>query len=486
LPHRIPAPRKLRTRLTIAFVLVAAVSAGALAGGSFLLVRSARLRDSQTRAEEQLERTLATLHDRLPAIPTTTRVQSVLKPFNTPSSEIVALVDGQRVAAISVQPNQVPRELLGLVRQGNLAFQRVTLAGLPYLVMGAPVEGHPTTLLFLFVSEQAIFGDLSSLGIILLVGWGAVVVLSGLVGSMLARRTLAPVARASDAARSLAEGLLETRLPVDANDEFGAWASSFNEMAQALETKIAALQAAHARERRFTSDVSHELRTPVTALVNEASLLRDHLDRIPDEARRPAELLVRDVARLRRLVEELMEISRLDSGDGALRLEPVDLRVLVEGVIQTRGWTGRIELSLDPMVVATDRRRLERILANLIANAIEHGGRGVTVAARRDGGVTVEVSDRGPGIRREDQPHLFDRFYKADPSRSSGGSGLGLAIALENARLLGGDIDVLSEPGAGSTFTLRLPVTRWLPTGKERVSSGTDDEAITEVRGGEP
>ena len=136
------------------------------------------------------------------------------------------------------------------------------------------------------------------------------VVLAGAAGALAARRVLRPVGQASAAAHALAEGLLDTRLPVETDDEFGAWAASFNEMADALEEKIRALSEAQARERRFTADVAHELRTPVTALVGEASLLREQLERMPVEAKRPAQLMVDDVSRLRRLVEELMEISR--------------------------------------------------------------------------------------------------------------------------------------------------------------------------------
>ena len=144
-------------------------------------------------------------------------------------------------------------------------------------------------------------------------------------------------AQASEAARSLAEGLLETRLPVEGRDEFGSWAQSFNEMAAALETKIADLSAAQARERRFTADVAHELRTPLTALVGEASLLAEHLDRMPGDSRRPAELLIADVGRLRRLVEDLMEISRFDAGAEGVHSEPVALRSLVDGHDRQRG-----------------------------------------------------------------------------------------------------------------------------------------------------
>jgi two-component system sensor histidine kinase MtrB len=226
-------------------------------------------------------------------------------------------------------------------------------------------------------------------------------------------------------------------------------------MAAALEAKIAALSAAQARERRFTSDVAHELRTPLAALVGEASLLAEHLDRMPPESRRPAELLIADVGRLRRLVEELMEISRFDQGAESVQAHEVDVAALVAATVRNRGWDGRVSVEGNGRSLTTDPRRLERIVANLVDNAFEHGGSAVTVRITSDG---IEVADDGPGIAPEHLPHLFERFYKADASRSGSGTGLGLAIAQENARLLGGEIQVQSELGAGSRFTLRLPV----------------------------
>ena len=303
--------------------------------------------------------------------------------------------------------------------------------------------------------------------------------LAGFVGAALARRTLRPVARASTAAHSLAEGLLETRLPVTGRDEFGAWAQAFNEMASALEAKISALSAAQARERRFTADVAHELRTPLTALVGEASLLADHVDSMPTAARRPAELLIADIARLRRLVEDLMEISRFDAGRESVQTETVDLASLAAGAIRARGWEGQVRLDADDVVLQSDPRRLERIVANLVGNALDHGGHGVAVRVGQDGvGAFVEVVDRGPGIAPEHLVHLFARFYQSDASRSGRGTGLGLAIALENARLLGGEIEVWSELGEGSRFTLRLPtpeaVTQTLRSGDGRVSAAEE------------
>ncbi len=207
---------------------------------------------------------------------------------------------------------------------------------------------------------------------------------------------------------------------------------------------------------------------------------------MPPGTRRPAELLVADVARLRRLVEDLMEISRFDAGQETVVAEPVDLGALTGAVVRSRGWSGRVAIEADEVVVRSDRRRLERIVSNLVGNAVEHGGREVSVRVGEDGtGPFVEVADRGPGIPPEHLQHLFDRFYKVDPARAGRGSGLGLAIAMENARLLGGDIDVWSEVGVGTRFTLRLTVTGPLHGGDGPVSSEVDDEATEERKGGE-
>jgi signal transduction histidine kinase len=352
------------------------------------------------------------------------------------------------------------------------------VAGTHYLVVGGPV-GRDTQLYFFF-SEENLWHELAQLRNVLLVGVGILVLVAGFVGAVLSRSTLRPVARASTAARSLAEGLLETRLPVTGRDEFGAWAEAFNEMAAALEAKIADLSAAQARERRFTADVAHELRTPLTALVGEASLLADHLDSMPSASRRPAELLIADVGRLRRLVEDLMEISRFDAGRESVQDENVDLASLTAAALRARGWEGRVRLDAEEVVIRSDPRRLERIVANLVGNALDHGGHGVAVRVGRDAtGVFVEVVDRGAGIPPEHLSHLFERFYKADAARSGRGTGLGLAIAHENARLLGGELEVWSELGEGSRFTLRLPpsasVTEPLRTGDGTVSAADDD-----------
>jgi signal transduction histidine kinase len=443
-----------RRRLTITFALAVGLSAAALGTGSYFVVRHNLLADSVDSSITQTRRNL----DVARALNTSATADLVKAYQSRGDFETVAIRHDQVfLSSGQVGLHDVPQGLSAIVGRGQLGYERTNVAGTHYLVTGAPAPNDRQ--LYFFFSEEGLRHELAQLRNILLGGVGILVLLAALAGILLARGTLRPVARASAAAHSLAEGLLETRLPVEGQDEFGAWAQAFNEMAAALEAKIAALSAAQARERRFTSDVAHELRTPLTALVGEASLLGEHLDRMPPESRRPAELLIADVGRLRRLVEELMEISRFDQGAESVHSEDVDLVALVAGTVRARGWEGQVRLDGGELELSSDPRRLERIVANLIGNALEHGASGVSVRlARDDGRAVVEVADDGPGIAPEHLPHLFERFYKADAARSGGGTGLGLAIAQENARLLGGEIRVHSELGAGSRFTLQLPV----------------------------
>jgi two-component system sensor histidine kinase MtrB len=438
----------LRRRLTLVLALAVGLSGIALGAGSYFLVRHNLLSDSVDSSIVQTRRNLAVA----PAYRDTGKLVDAYK--SRGDFLTVATRGGDTfLSSASVSLRSVPAGLRDVVGRGELGYQRTTVAGDRFLVTGAPAANG--TKLYFFFPENGLRHELSVLRNVLFGGVGILVLLAALAGVVLARSTLRPVARANTAAQSLAEGLLETRLPVEGRDEFGVWAQSFNEMAAALEAKIGELQAAQAREQRFTADVAHELRTPLTALLGEASLLADHLERMPPEARRPAELLIADVGRLRKLVEDLMEISRFDAGAESVHAEEVDVAALVGATVRARGWDDRVRLEGDGLRVTSDPRRLERIVANLVGNALEHGGSSVSV---RIGEHEIEVADDGPGIPSEHLPHVFERFYKADASRSGSGTGLGLAIARENAILLGGELEVVSEPGEGTRFTLQLPV----------------------------
>jgi two-component system sensor histidine kinase MtrB len=458
--------------LTVAFVVVAGVAAAVLAVGSYFMVRTARLDDSLQRAAVDTRYQLVLSQQFLPL--DDERSAGLLSSFERSGRHVLLVTASGTTASNPAFDSEPGSALRAAVAAGQLAFERSD-SGPHLLIVGGRIPGSTAELYAVHV-EDRIFGDLVQLRTALLAGWTLVIAFAALVGHVLARRTLEPVGRASQAARAVAEGLLATRLPVKGRDEFGAWAVSFNEMAAALETQIAALSAAQARERRFTADVAHELRTPVAALVAAASLLREHLDQLPGDAGRLAQLLVTDVVRLRRLVDELMELSRLDAGQEDVVLRPVELIGLIHAIIDARGWTDTVSVRGAPVTVHTDPRRLERVLANMVTNAVEHGRTGVRVdVAAEAGSVTVDVSDWGPGIAAEHLAHLFDRFYVAEPSRAGSGSGLGLAIAWENARLLGIDLAVRTQVGVGTQFRAVLPAAAEPP------DDATDDQSTVNL-----
>ena len=441
-------------------MLVAAASAGTLAVVSYALVREARLDALLSVGQAETMEDLRLANGITPGPGTLDPNRFVYSYQLLHGTPTVLTFPGHRAVASDPLINPpVSPTLRRVVDSGQVGYLMTKVGGEPYLEVGGQVP-RSTARLYVFFTAAQVDQELTQVRTALMAGWLGVVLLAALIGRALAKRALDPVARASRAARLIADGRLDTRLPAGARDEFGAWAAAFNEMADALQGKIAALSAARARERQFTSDVAHELRTPLTALVAEASVLAEMSAAMPAEARRPSELLVSDVRRLRVLVEELMELSRLDAGTEQVQALEVGLLGSVRSIVRLRGWDEQVELAGSEVVLSVDPRRLERIVANLVGNAIEHSGRAVRITVgRADSAAYVEVSDAGPGIEPDRLPRVFDRFYKADPARSGGGSGLGLAIALENATLLGGGITVRSDVSTGSAFRLTLPLT---------------------------
>ena len=325
---------------------------------------------------------------------------------------------------------------------------------------GSPAPGPA----FYFIHDvTAIDEALGQFRLALTVGTIALIVVALLVAQAVARGVLAPVEAASRAAERIEHGDLSARVPVTSDDEFGTWAERFNRMAEALAETIGRLETAEAQNRRFVADVAHELRTPLAALVAEASILRENLDWLPEGSRRAGELLVSDVGRLRSLVDDLMEVSRFDAHAEQIAVEPVDLGRLVRAITTSHLPEAALALPEAPFIVETDPRRFDRILSNLLDNAHEHApGAPVVVALSTDiaaGEIVVAVTDRGPGVPPDRLARIFERFYKADPSRHGGSSGLGLAIAAEHAALLGGYLTASNLVEGGLRMELRLPVT---------------------------
>ena len=298
-------------------------------------------------------------------------------------------------------------------------------------------------------------------------GLALVGLLVGIV-SLVTRWVVVPIREAAEAAERLSDGQLDQRMPVRGTDDLAALARSFNNMAASLQEKLHELQELSKVQRQFVSDVSHELRTPLTTIRIAADVLFAGRENLPPTAARSAELLEGQLERFESLLADLLEISRYDANAATLDAESADVCDLVrraaadaEQLAARRGTRIDFQLPPEPCVAEVDRRRVERILRNLLDNAVEHGeGRDVvvTVAGDRDA-VAIAVRDHGVGFGPAEQQMVFDRFWRADPARArtTGGTGLGLAIALEDARLHNGWLQAWGEHGKGSVFRLTLP-----------------------------
>ena len=296
-----------------------------------------------------------------------------------------------------------------------------------------------------------------------------VVLLLGAISWLVVRQVVTPVRMAAEISERLADGRLEERMKVSGTDDIARLAESFNRMGSALQTQIRQLEELSRVQRRFVSDVSHELRTPLTTVRMAADLLYESREDFGDPAaERSAELLQNQLDRFESLLADLLEISRFDAGAAILDAEPADMRDVVSRVIEaaeplarTKG-SAVVVCGADAAVVAeVDPRRIERILRNLVVNALEHGeGRDIEVRlAAGDGAVAVAVRDHGIGLKPGEASRVFNRFWRADPARArtTGGTGLGLSIALEDAALHGGWLHAWGEPGGGSQFRLTVP-----------------------------
>ncbi len=311
----------------------------------------------------------------------------------------------------------------------------------------------------------------------LIFGSIALVLLIGLVTFVVVRLVVGPVRVAAAVSERLAAGQLEQRIPERGEDVIATLARSFNGMADTLQEQITKLAELSRLQQSFVADVSHELRTPLTTIRLAGDVLYDQRGRFPASTARTAELLHTQVERFETLLADLLEVSRFDAGAVELELEQVNLVRLTEGEVDSmrmlaseRGSTIEVIATGGYFEVELDGRRIRRILGNLLGNAIEHGeGKPIEVwVDSNESAVAVAVRDHGVGIAEENLQRVFDRFWRADPSRKRtlGGTGLGLSIALEDTNLHRGSLDVWSELGAGTCFRLTLPRTRSAPAGE--------------------
>jgi two-component system sensor histidine kinase MtrB len=372
------------------------------------------------------------------------------------------------VKAAAGELSSIPIELRRAVRDGNLARQYDTVEGMPVVIYGQPV---PTAgrdlqfyLLFSMAAEQRTLNLVQST---LIVGGLVLILLLAAVTSMVTRQVVRPVQQAAEIAERFADGHLEERMPIKGDDEVARLAESYNEMAGSIQNQIRQLEEFGALQRRFTSDVSHELRTPLTTVRMAADVLYASRGQFGPGLARSSELLVDELDRFEALLADLLEISRLDAGMAELAAERTDMASVVQHAVDAVRGLAResgtpLELDVPAGVYAEiDPRRVERIVRNLVVNAIDHGeGKPVRIRLGCDERtIAVLVRDRGLGLLPGEAGLVFNRFWRADSSRQrrSGGTGLGLSISLEDARLHNGWLQAWGEPGRGAAFRLTLP-----------------------------
>ncbi|WP_432002163.1 ATP-binding protein [Streptomyces sioyaensis] len=547
----------LRLRLVVVFALVALTAAVSASGIAYWLNRNTVLDRTQNAVLNDFRKALEDSTRSLPLRPRCAELQDAARQMAAgPQNYAVLLIgvdrNGKDCAATTDKDlltlTTVPASLRTAVNEArpvdesnryahHLYWQRKEVADTPYLVAGAKVTGGGPTG-YMIKSLAAEQQDLNSLAWSLGIATALALVGSALLAQAAATTVLRPVQRLGHAARQLGEGRLDTRLRVTGTDELADLSRTFNRTAERLELRVEELSGREAASRRFVADMSHELRTPLTAITAVSEVLEEEAESLDPMIAPAVQLVVSETRRLNDLVENLMEVTRFDAGTARLVLDDVDVADQVTACIDARAWLDAVDLDADRGIVARlDPRRLDVILANLIGNALKHGGSPVRVSVRtedaagagaggrtgstalsavdaagpsagpeaesgaragagdggpersghgaeagRPGGGTlvIRVRDHGPGIPEEVLPHVFDRFYKASASRPrSEGSGLGLSIALENAHIHGGEITAANLPEGGAVFTLRLPMDASPLAGGDR-ERGRDDGAADE------
>ncbi|MEU1244908.1 ATP-binding protein [Micromonospora parva] len=462
----------LRVRLLLAFALLGVTTTAVVASGSYFQARTVILQQAQDAAVMSLTDQLTKVYPIAQLPPTQNDLDLLAQRLSDREGFAVVIYRDMRAQG-SQTPAPLSPELRAEVGDGQIAWQRVSQDGRPWLLIGTQLRlerpdgtAHPSGLEVYSVRD--LVPEQQSIDQLATRAWwtgGLSLLLAVLLALLSARGVLRPVRDLGRAARRLGEGDLSTRLTVRGVDELADVARTFNDTAGTLERQVGELRRMESDARRFVADVSHELRTPLAAMTAVTDVLDEEAEHLPGDAGRAARLVSQETQNLTHLVNDLIEISRFDSGTARLALDDVDVGAAVTATLRIRGWTDRVRADLPPAVVARlDPRRLDVIVANLVGNAFRHGAEPVTVRVSADPDwVTIEVADQGPGLDPEVLPHVFDRFYKADTARTrSEGSGLGLAISWENARLhrhgeRRGALVAGNAPGGGAVFTLRLP-----------------------------
>ena len=383
-----------------------------------------------------------------------------LRPVTLPAVDTSEVISPELVRAIAERG-----EVAWQIRTADLGEGRQK-----YLVYGSPVPTRFGQLqLYYLVPLTTEDSAANEIRTTVLITGLVLVLLLGILAALVTRLVVQPVRVAARTAQRLSAGLLDQRMKVDGEDDLARLAASFNQMAENLQRQIVRLEEMSRLQRRFTSDVSHELRTPLTTVRMAADLIFAEREEFDPAVARSAELLQAELDRFEDLLTDLLEISRFDAGFAILDAEPTDLVPVVgrvverlEGVAERAGVVVEQRLPAEPVIAEVDPRRVERVLRNLVGNAVEHSERRpvIITMACDDTAVAVTVRDHGVGLKPGEEKLVFNRFWRADPSRArqTGGTGLGLSISVEDARLHGGWLEAWGSPGEGAVFRLTLPL----------------------------
>jgi two-component system, OmpR family, sensor histidine kinase MtrB len=460
-PHRVP----LRRRILLTFTLGSLALSAFMAAMAYSFTKSALINQTEGDAVKRAFRNIAILEVELPSSPRREQMFDRLEGLGD-ASAVVNIGNQWPASAVEFPRTAIPPTLATRVLEDRLNGKMITeVDGDPVLVVGLPVRASQTSY-FEFTRLDPLEDTLANVGRSLIAAGVVTTGLGVLLGSLAARRSIRPLGDAAQAAKAIAGGRLDTRLEPNDDPDLHLLVTSFNDMAAALQTRVE-------RDARFASDVSHELRSPLMTLSATAEVLVARREEMPERAQAALDLLVADVGRFQGLVEDLLEISRFDAG--AIRLHNEEL-LLAEFVRQAIAVSSLPQAELlvtergERLVITGDKRRLARVVANLLDNARFYGGAdGVSIHVSEALGESdpvshawIAVEDHGPGVPIDERSLVFERFARggsAGRRAANEGAGLGLALVDEHVRMHGGRVwveDRLDEE-AGARFVIELP-----------------------------
>jgi len=459
-------PRRvgLRTRIFFMFGFGALFLAGFLAAAAYSFTRSSVVNQRERSAVDQ-----AYQHAQV--------AQSELGTANPSVSAAISRLQAQGVSQFAINsagnwsapsaqfgPANIPATLQTRVIDERIDATMITqVKNQPVLIIGIALGGNNAY--FDFVEMQDTASTLNSVLLSLVFASFITTLAGALLGTLVASRAVRPLADAAQAAQAIAGGRLDTRLEPTEDPDLRLLALAFNDMASALQARVE-------RDARFASDVSHELRSPLMTLAASVEVMQARRDDMPERAQAALDLLVADVIRFQGLVEDLLEISRFDAGAIRLNLEDLLVAEFVRqavAVSSVQTTPVRVTERAERVIISGDRRRLARVVANLIDNARLHGGGDATIEVTEPEGegeplghIWIIVEDHGAGVPQEERSLIFERFARgavAGRRSSSDGAGLGLALVDEHTRLHGGRVWVedRSDGEPGARFVLELP-----------------------------